>query len=426
MASGTASRWRRKLGAGLFGLLLLVGGAACGLGDDDEPATATTAALAETPTTPVTETAQATPPTMTVAASPTVGQTPAASPTATAESTATPTTPAATATATPNPLPSGGAELLIEGEPVSRIVAVGVDGTTLYAVSGGGLARSDDGGVSWNVVGEAPPGTLLVSENDPELLYSGDRASCGRGFSEIPYSQSTDGGVTWAIVEANQGTAPLHAYSANGQAVLFGTDCGLKISVDSGATWTTVADLAGEDVFAMAAEPDAAPLRVLVVGVTEGGTGRLFLLETESITAPALIGAVTQFWANGVVDWSQDRIVLATAHQLGISDDGGETWNWTRTGLEDVSYSVDPLTQAIPNEELAAGFGFTAVKIDPTDRNRIWLGSNDGGFRSFDGGVSWESLGDSEPVESIVASTLSGRVFVSSGGTTRLWTFDGQ
>jgi hypothetical protein len=323
-------------------------------------------------------------------------------------------------------LPSGGAQILVNGEPLAGMVAVGVDGATLFGVQGDELLRSNDGGVSWAAVGSAQPGTLLASANDAELLYSGDRAGCGRGFSEIPYSNSTDGGATWQVVEQNQGIEPLHAYSAVGQAVVFGTDCGLKISVDGGATWTPVADLAGEDIFALATDPEVAPPRVLVVGVTEGGTGRLFMLETANIAAPALVGALTQFWANAVVDWSNGRIVLATAHNLGVSDDGGATWNWTRLGLEDVTYSVDPLIEGIPTEEQSGGYGFTTVVIDPADRNRIWLGSNQGGFRSFDGGVSWEALGDGEQVESIVISTVSGRVFVSSGGTTRVWTLDGQ
>lgn len=415
---------RRRVILMTAGAVLVLGGVtACGFGEDDATASPTSAAVGASPTAASSVTAAATavepPPT-------TVGTELPTMTTAPPEPTSSPTTPPATATPSPSPLPGGGAELVVDGEPLARIIGVGEAGATLYGVSEENLLRSDDGGVTWSAVGEAQPGTLLASANDTELLYSGDRAGCGRGFSEIPYSASTDGGVTWQVIEANQGINPLHAYDANGQAVVFGTDCGLKISVDGGATWMPVADLAGEDVFALAANPEVAPQRVLVVGITEGGTGRLFMLETANIAAPALVGALTQFWANAVVDWSNDRIVLATAHHLGVSDNGGETWNWTRLGLEDVTYSVDPLTEGIPNDELNAGYGFTSVVIDPTDRNRIWLGSNQGGFYSFDGGVSWEPLGDGEQVESIVISTVSGRVFVSSGGTTRVWTLDGQ
>jgi hypothetical protein len=317
-------------------------------------------------------------------------------------------------------------ELVVDGTPIEQISAVGLEGQTLYGKSADGLLRSDDGGATWSVAGDVQPGDMIASENDPNALYSGDRAGCGRGFSDIPFSQSSDGGASWSVVESNQGTQPLHAYTAGDRAVLFGTDCGLKISTDGGTTWTTVADLAGEDVFAVASEEEIAPARVLVVGVTEGGTGRLFLLETSDVTAPTLVGALTQFWANAVVDWSEGRIVLATAHQVGVSDDSGQSWNWTRAGIEEVTYSVNPLDQGIPTEEQSAGFGSTAIIIDPTNRDRIWLGTNDGAFRSVNGGASWTAVGGSEPVDSIVLSLASERVFVSSGGTTRVWTLDGQ
>jgi len=406
-----------------LGIVSLAG---CGFGDEE--ATATDAVGQQVTATPAAaNTAAATaPPTSTTAAEPSATVAVSVEPLPSSQATASPTRPAPTATATPNPVVSSGEELSVNGTPVERISAVGVEGWTLYGETADGLLRSDDAGAAWNPVGEVQPGEMIASENDPDALYSGDRAGCGRGFSDIPYSASNDGGATWTEIEDNQGTQPLVAYTADGQSVLFGTDCGLKISTDGGATWSPVADLAGEDVFAIASEQEVAPAQMLVVGVTEGGTGRLFLLETSDLSAPALAGALTQFWANAEVDWSAGRIVLATAHQVGVSDDGGQNWFWTRAGIEDVTYSVDPLEQGIPVEEQSAGFGPTTVVIDPTDRDRIWLGTNHGAFRSVDGGASWIAMGDSEAVDSIVVSPASERVFVSAGGVTRVWTLDGE
>lgn len=409
---------RRRLLGTLAAGLLLVAGCSSPLGGDDESAT------------PTPETAA---PSATESSDPTSTATPGDdTPTSPNESTATAsddddetaTEPVASPTATDEPLPASGAELLIEGEPVTRIIQGNETGRTLYGIADGSLWRTSDGGRTWSEAGDGEIGPLVVAVNEQNVLYTGDRGSCGRGFSFYEFQRSTDAGRTWETVEENQDFEPLLAYESNQSAIVYGTSCGLSVSSDGGDTWTSIADLNGEDVFAAATERSDPMSQVVVVSATEGGTGRLFLLDTSNPAQPLFVGALAQFWGDAVVDWTDGRIVLANAHHVGVSDDGGENWTWTRNGLEDATYSVDPLFEGIPEDELDPFRRFEVVQIDPTDRDRIWLAGTHGAFLSTDGGQSWERVGDDIPITGLAISTLTNRVLISTDTGARLWSLD--
>lgn len=336
-----------------------------------------------------------------------------------------------TSTPPPNPIPSNGAELLIDGQPVQRIVRGDETGRTLYAVTSDRLMRTNDGGRSWTEVsGQAtlfdPQSRVTVALNEPNVLYTGDRGGCGRGLSFNDFARSTDAARSWEAVEANRDFEPLLAYESRQAAYLFATNCGLSISDDGGNTWQRNPDLAGEEIFTVDTD-SADPLKqILVVGATEGGTGRLFLLNTTDPTQPDLLGAVAQFWGDAALDWYDGRIVLATSGRVGVSDDNGENWSWSRNGIEKATFSVDPLVEDIPDQELDPFRGFSAVWIDRNDRDRIWIGGIHGAFQSDDAGRTWQRLGDDVTVTSLVVSEAADRVFISTTTGTRTWTLDGE
>ena len=416
LGSGVVTR--RRLLAMLAVGLLLVAGCSSPLSDDDDASTPTpetsAPASTESPASSATPTSGDETP-----ASP---DEPTATPTGDDDEAATGT--GATPTATDEPLPANGADLLIEGEPITRIVQGNETGRTLYAIADGALWRTNDGGRSWSEAGDGDIGPLIVAVNEQNVLYTGDRGSCGRGFSFYEFQRSTDAGRSWEAVEANQDFEPLLAYESNQSAIVYGTSCGLSVSADGGDTWTNVADLNGEDIFDAATERSDPMSQVVVVSATEGGTGRLFLFETSDPARPLFAGALAQFWGDAVVDWTDGRIVLAYAHQVGVSDDGGENWTWTRNGLEDATYSVDPLFEGIPEDELDPFRRFEVVRIDPTDRDRIWLAGTHGAFLSTDGGQSWERVGNDIPITGLAISTLTNRVIISTDTGARLWTLD--
>ena len=105
---------------------------------------------------------------------------------------------------------------------------------------------------------------------------------------------------------------------------------------------------------------------------------QIFVLAIFALSYDLLQGFVgivslghAAFFGIGAVAWSGGRIVLATPTGVGISDDAGETWTWSRAGLEDVTYSVNPLEEPVPQDEVDLSLGFTVVAMERGDRPSI-------------------------------------------------------
>ncbi len=326
-----------------------------------------------------------------------------------------------TASPTEEPLPEGGAELLIDGESITRIIPGNATGRTFYALAGDNFYRTNDGGHTWSEAGAGEFGPMIIAINEANVIYSGDKGGCGRGFSFYPFVRSSNAGRGWETVEGNADIQPLLAYESQDAAIVYGTNCGLDVSTDGGDTWRRIVELNGEDIFAISTERSAPMRQLLVVGATEGGTGRLFLFDSADSANPQFIKAVAQFWGDAALDWDDGRIVLAHAHQVGVSDDDGESWIWTRSGLEDATYSADPLFEGIPQDEIDPFRSFEFARIDPGDRDRIWIGGNRGAYLSTDGGQSWSRVGGDSPVTGLAISTVTNRVIISYDSGTRIW-----
>jgi photosystem II stability/assembly factor-like uncharacterized protein len=406
-------------------LVLLL--AACSGPDDDAEATATQPAAATATTAAVIPTATSTStsePTATSTATPEPTATATSEPTftPTSEPTATPTSvpPTATATATPIALPSGGAELRILGKAIEQIVPGNDAGSVLYAITSAGISRSTDSGITWGASGAVQEGQMVAALNEPNVLYAGDEGSCGRGDGDTPLVRSTDGGRTWETFAAGQGIRPL-LVEAGMSSTVVGTGCLLQVSYDGGQSWDPVEGAVNYDAYAAASsDPDALDDHVIVLAASEGGTSLVWLIDMSG-DSPVLDGEISRFFAHGAVAWLGDRIVIATSTDVRVTDDRGATWSSSRDGLEDATYSVDPLEDAIPPDEQGRGFGFSVVRIDPDDPDHIWIGGDNGAFRSTDGGQTWRPLGDSSTIDSLVLATDVQRVFVSSDGGTRVW-----
>lgn len=416
--------------SGLIVALMLVLVACSGPGgsDNEDPTATAIAEPTAEPTAVATETTTPEPePTATLEPDPTA--------TATVEPTATATaTPEPDPTATPvppSPTPdipvpaAGGAAFLIEGKAVTQVIRGNAEGSILYALTDAGISKSIDSGRTWFASGSLPEGEIIVALNNPDVLYAGDRGSCGRGPSETPLTRSTDGGRAWETFAAGEGIQPYLA-EAGQQSTVVGSDCGLQISTDGGQSWQRIEDLNGFDFFDAAGSGDTLNAEIVAIGVSEGGTGQLFLVNMGDPASPQVVSAIAEFYAAGAVDWHASRIVLATSAGVSVTDDKGVTWRFSRAGLEDATFSVDPLTEGIPEDESGQNFNVTVATIDPANPDRIWIGGVQGAFLSTDAGATWRRIGDAAETESIVISQAAGRVFVSANGSTRVWTLEGE
>ena len=289
--------------------------------------------------------------------------------------------------------PTAALPLAVDGDPISAVVPAGLETQAIYAVGGRGLYRSDDGGESWRAAGPPPPpGRIVAAMDDPLVLLAGSHPPCARGGGEEPpLYRSADGGSTWQTVEGVAGLRPWAVWG--GENLALGSSCaGAQVSTDGGRTWRPVPITdAGYEVTAfapLAGATGAAPAG-LVGGTSEGGTGGVWLLDLADPARPARRGPLTSFWGAGAPAGRGRLFVVGTATGVLLSSDAGGTWRQSRRGLEEVTLSVDPFQEPIPDEQLRRGFGIGAVAINPDLGDHLYAGTVGGLYQSTDGGATW-------------------------------------
>ncbi len=227
-----------------------------------------------------------------------------------------------------------------------RVNHLGVDRSNparIYAASEwGGLFRSTDNGVTWShVEGHVPTVTwdVKVDPTNSNRVYATSFYD-GRTNSRSGINVSTDGGVTWTHPATATPPAGFCATDtprrseaaafgiaidpANANHVFIGTNCGLAISLDAGATWTfrDPAGTGGDNIWAVVVHHggiidlcgDNGHLRS-----TNGGT-------TWTTAATPLPSGTCSITAS-----PDESYVLFAVVGFSIfeSDDGGQTWPGT-------------------------------------------------------------------------------------------------
>ncbi|HEY7980896.1 MAG TPA: hypothetical protein VID19_05380 [Candidatus Eremiobacteraceae bacterium] len=293
-----------------------------------------------------------------------------------------------------------GAIALAPSDP--RIIYVGTGEADMRSdiTYGDGVYKSMDAGATWQHVGLRDTrqiGRIIVDPTNPNVALV---AALGHAYGpneDRGVFRTTDGGTTWQKVlykDANTGAIDL-AYDASDPHTVFaalwqtrrppwsvyppssGPGTGLYVSHDGGSTWQQISGH----------------------GFPSAGLGRIGLSTTP--------GDPKRVYA----------IVDATAGGLYRSDDGGANWRlqnadrrlWGR-GWYFCKLAADPknadtiyVSDTAFYRSTDGGAHFTAIKgspdgddfhqpwIDPTDSNRIILGSDQGASISLNGGATWSS-----------------------------------
>lgn len=192
---------------------------------------------------------------------------------------------------------------LASGRPVDR-QWLAAYGTTVYfranAFGMGDVRKSEDGGMTWQDVGDSGCGGDMVANPNDGRLYVG----CGNGISV-----SSDGGVTWdgSNVDVNVGghgmTEP--AIDAKGNVYMAAdpdyTDVVLLATPDDGATWT---NLSLKQFF-----PELANGTLLWPWVSAGSEGRVSVTFFASESPEA--------YANTAGVWYVYNVILINANKPG-------------------------------------------------------------------------------------------------------------
>ena len=272
------------------------------------------------------------------------------------------------------------------------VVALEVGGdSTLWVGTGAGAFQSRDEGESFQFLDGLEPRPFLqplaVHPGQPDVAYAfGCCGARGGGFLDGGLIKTEDGGVTWqvlpyrgvtndpAVVEVDP-VDPDIVY-AGGLVEVHGRKCTAVRSTDGGATWSCMDPLENRDFTALAIDPRQ-PHNLFAVS-----NGELYRSTDRGATWAKVETRITGIGRVEVDLFRSGRLYATVGNKLLRSDDGGRTWK--------------SLFKVLP------GGSVHDILLDPQRQNRIWITaesleigsykSTSQVFRSDDGGEHWTSV----------------------------------
>jgi photosystem II stability/assembly factor-like uncharacterized protein len=284
---------------------------------------------------------------------------------------------------------------------------------TILAATNDALEKSTNGGISWTTLHNGiPPG---------ETFFNGVSVSPGAspvvlaGVEANGVLRSIDGGASWTVAKSGivGNVAPLSVAfdPTNPERAVAGLDfSGSVRTADGGRSWTWIPDL-GFTVRAVVAVPGAAgrfvagsfgAYRSTDGGVTwHAGSPQIpdtvySLAVSTSGTHPVFAGTANAgIWrstdAGGSWHSSSPGLTSATVTALGAGPTpasivyaglvGGSIWKSTDSGVSWHPAGASPDSAAV-----------RSLTPDPNHVNVLFAGTDQGLYRSTDGGASWTNL----------------------------------
>ncbi len=286
-------------------------------------------------------------------------------------------------------LPAG--PLMIEGLQAIQLIGDPQAGDSFYALTPTGLYITQNGGLTWSQVTPAPLHDAFVfSPTEPGVLYAGAGADCYRGGPDQPLHKSVNGGATWSELPSGTNLRPVAVHPSDSNRIWAIGCTGPAHSVDGGSSWTTSSDdlfLIYNASFIVPAEGDWSV--VYFGGVSEGGSGVIAISRNGGEDWTPLLRESEErlFW------WLNDLVVLPSTprkiftidpHGLWRSRDGGSSWDFINTGLENVVYRDGADFTTI---------GLNALAVDRESAPHvIYMGTAQGVYQSPDEGDTWMKL----------------------------------
>ncbi len=264
--------------------------------------------------------------------------------------------------------------------------------------AGGGISFSTDNGVTWTWFPQPvdspdetkyKPTTTNVQNITYDIAVTDEHAvwiaSYGGGLR-----RSTDNGATWEVVTVDGipfdalGYLTHRAFSVlyDGHALWAGTAGGVHRSLDGGATWTTFSHqnqeepISGNFVVAIASQPLAGSNRIWAATIEALDVGEIRAVSfSDDMGLTWTTTLEGEFTHNFGIDAGTDAVYAVSDNGAFRSADGGSNW------------AAFPLIRDETSGECLATSVFTAAGIVPFQS--IWLGSTDGLAASTNDGVSW-------------------------------------
>ncbi len=242
---------------------------------------------------------------------------------------------------------------------------------------GPSIARSDDGGASWDQRCEGLnfPADMGISIGNVWHLRAGLESQPGvvyAGTDPVGLFRSEDWGVSWAPVDGLN----RHALRPFWRAVPGGVGAGLM------------------DVVLQ--EGEAAAQRVL----DEAGEPADWLAQRREVVQEQLGGM-----AHSIEIDPRDpsrMYVAVSAGGLYVTEDGGETWELIPRppgvdGTDGRMLTSQTVAGVASDVDPASEFDMHTMRMDPKDPDRLWTQAHNGVFRSDDRGETWANVSKALP-----------------------------
>src|SRR5581483_7211929 len=331
------------------------------------------------------------------------------------------------------------------GKAVSRVYALIDEKET------GGLYRSDDGGNTWQRIGDDPRirerswyfSGVTVDPSDPDIIY----------VPNVATYRSTDGGKTWAAFKGAPGGDDYHFLwidPTDSRRMILASDQGIIISVDGGKSWGswynqptaqfyhvatdnqfpyyvygaqqdsgTVATTSRSDYGSITFRdwysvgggesgyiaPDPTDPNVVYTGDTYGGLDRFNKRTGQSQNVSPIAVNVwgtpmnekpLRFtWTSPLVFSPQDPRVLYFGSQFLLkTTDAGMNWQKISPDLTGASAIADKTAPLSIANAKTRGYGtIYTIAPSPLNGDEIWVGSDTGLIHlTRDGGKTWSDV----------------------------------
>jgi uncharacterized protein (TIGR03437 family) len=310
-----------------------------------------------------------------------------------------------------------------------RALAVNPDDgqDVLASTTGGGLFRTQDGGSSW---GESRTGmnvfevrSLQHDHQFQNIVYAGAVNPYQNGDGAL--LQSTDGGQSWTALLTQTPILAIATHPSDGSTAYFGglsdgfSTPGLFRRTNSNSSFQYVSGNAGEligfDVTAIDIDPNNGD-RIFVIARDRFRSASVTYYVVWSTDAGVTWSgglASTTPWTRIVVDPSDsNRLFVGSLSGIARTTDGGANFKL--------------LTAGLPNSGAVA---VSSIAIDRNDGAAIYIATDSGIYKSSDGGDNWAAansgFGDLVVAELRVHPAQAGTLYAATVGGGVFQTTDG-
>lgn len=251
----------------------------------------------------------------------------------------------------------------------------------VYMAASGGMYKSENGAKSWRyILSGISVADIAVDPNQPNIVYA-----AGIVGSNGKIIKSMDGGASWVDVytepSKNNTVLAIAVSRNNSSLVLAGLNSGEIIrSSDAGHTWQISRDLADQIIrikFGVSGTAYALTARKGVWKSQDQGGGWDSIsntLSSDTLNSSNQSPASVTIFYDLVLDQRQPGVLyLGTQQGLFRSVNDGSSWSFMGLPVKNSSLRV------------------SAVAVNPNNSNNIFAAVSSTIFKSVNGGVTWES-----------------------------------